>query len=101
MHEKPILKEWEQIVLHLQHVGEKSTKSAEVTIKLFSDYLFNADNLNQTMLKDLEPAPHNNPTSFQTNQFIITLLENAEIGRASCRERSERCATAAVWQREV
>src|SRR5690625_7608296 len=77
MHEKPILKEWEQILLHLQHMGEKSTKSAEVTIKLLSDYLFNADNLKQTMLKDFESAPHNKPTSFQKNQCIITLLENA------------------------
>lgn len=77
MQEEPILKEWEQIVLHLQDVGKKSEKSAEVTIKLFSEYLFNADNSHHTMLNELEPASHHNSTSFQTNQFIITLLENA------------------------
>jgi len=77
VHEESILKEWEQIVLHLQDVGETSAKSAEVTIKLFSDYLFRADKRNQAILNDMEPAPHHNPASFQTNQFIITLLENA------------------------
>src|SRR5690625_7635877 len=87
VHEESILKEWEQFVLHLQDVGEISAKSAEVTIKLFSDYLFRADKQNQAILYYMEPATNDNPASFQSNPFIITLLENA-IQKITQRENS-------------
>ncbi|MBP1948083.1 LuxR C-terminal-related transcriptional regulator [Virgibacillus litoralis] len=73
-HQQQILLEWENVLTHLQG-GEKSTKNVEDTISFFADYLFanEDDETDDYQLNAITPKP----VSLQTNQFIITLLENA------------------------
>ncbi|MBT2218118.1 response regulator transcription factor [Virgibacillus dakarensis] len=76
-HRQAILNEWESILFHLRKAGKRSEKNAEATIRFFSEYLFNLDNEATALHKAIDYTWEQKPASFQTNQFIITLLENA------------------------
>ncbi|MGP4105711.1 response regulator transcription factor [Virgibacillus sp. L01] len=73
-HQNQILLEWEHVLAHLQE-GEKSTKNVEDTISFFIEYLFTKE-VDETD-KDHVNVATRNSDPFQTNQFIITFLENA------------------------
>lgn len=68
-HEKEILAEWDTIVSQLKFTRNRSHKNMEDTIQYFSEKLFN----HSTVANPLRSVS----LSFQTNKFIITLLENA------------------------
>lgn len=78
LHKQPILNEWERILIHLRKSGKKSTKNTERTINFFSENLFDLNNDEKELATTVEYRwKQKLPESFETNQFIITLLENA------------------------
>ncbi|WP_099159813.1 response regulator transcription factor [Virgibacillus ndiopensis] len=69
LHKQQILNEWEMLHFHLRKAGKKSEKITEETITFFTRYFFEIEK---------DKVPTKIPTlAFQTNQFNITLLENA------------------------
>src|SRR5699024_9642551 len=72
-HQQPILEEWQSILVYLRKAGKRSEKNAEETIAFFSKFLFSPDDQTNEVKY---PSVHKE-MSFQPNQFIITLLENA------------------------
>ncbi|MDC3414564.1 LuxR C-terminal-related transcriptional regulator [Aquibacillus sp. 3ASR75-11] len=75
-HHQPILFEWENILSYLKETGKRSGENVEETIYFFSEYLFSLE-LDETNNLNLNIHTLQRAKSFQTNQFIITLLENA------------------------
>ncbi|GAB3794134.1 response regulator transcription factor [Virgibacillus kimchii] len=73
LHEKAVLQEWENIYTHLKNSGRRTADNLQKTITYFSNVLLSEEK--EDMEDRLAASRHN--TSFQTNQFIITLLENA------------------------
>lgn len=67
-HQEEIIEEWNTVTARLNLSRDRSPKNIEETIHYFSNRLFSS----------LEKIKGNSLTiSFQTNKFIITLLENA------------------------
>ena len=77
-HKQPILNEWERILIHLKNAGKKSEKNAEETIHFFSKHLFDLNSDEDEVIATIENTWEQKlPELLQTNQFIVTLLENA------------------------
>lgn len=78
LYEEPIRAEWGGILLHLQNAKKKSEKNMEVTINLFSEYLFDKESDTKEIVKSIERSWNKDLSiAFPTDQFIVTLLENA------------------------
>lgn len=75
-HQQTILGEWGNILSQLRGTSGKSAKNMEATINFFSEYLFSQENKEMDKLDTYTNSPQK-PISIQTNQFILTLLENA------------------------
>ncbi|WP_176371328.1 response regulator transcription factor [Litchfieldia alkalitelluris] len=78
-HEKAIIKEWQNILSHLQETGRKSARNVEETMNFFSAFLFSDEKSEKDIgnnITYLQQKPQHN-ISIQTNRFVITLLENA------------------------
>lgn len=72
LHERQIVSEWDKLLLHLHKIGSSAVEKMEDTIHFFSYHLFNRDH------KEMHDTHVNIfDSSIRTNQFIITLLENA------------------------
>ncbi|WP_047984432.1 response regulator transcription factor [Ornithinibacillus californiensis] len=67
LHKDEILEEWNTVTARLNLTRDRSPKNIEDTIQYFSNRLFSSD----------ESTSKSLTLSFQTNKFIITLLENA------------------------
>lgn len=78
LYEEPIKTEWNHILFQLDRAGRKSKADLELTIQVFSEYLFN-DKRNTIDLMDGLKNSWNDSIDidFPTDQFIVTLLENA------------------------
>lgn len=78
-HENAILTEWKNIILYLQQAGKKSAMNVENAVLFFTKYLFSSlkefDHKNNDKVTYL--PFHEQHQTFETNKFIITLLENA------------------------
>ncbi|WP_177167258.1 response regulator transcription factor [Salinibacillus kushneri] len=73
-HEDAIKSEWEELLHHLQKVRKKSHKSVENTIHFLSNYFF--QDCDPQKLAKLSSYPTDGLESINTNQYILTLLEN-------------------------
>ncbi|QKY68756.1 hypothetical protein [Lentibacillus sp. CBA3610] len=74
-HEKPVLREWKELLSHMQKTNRHSIKNMERVINFFTDYFFHPqDNFNNGKMASPPAQP---VVSLDINQSIITLLENA------------------------
>ncbi|MEN1967409.1 response regulator transcription factor [Lentibacillus sp. N15] len=67
-YQQPILEEWQNILVNLRKAGKRSEKNAEDTITFFSTYLFKPGAQKDNSKTEV---------SFQSNPFILSLLENS------------------------
>lgn len=75
LHQQEITEEWQSILLHLENTGRKSATMMRKTIIYFSTLLFSEKE--DEMKKLIQDSEHQEFIPFKTNQFVITLLENA------------------------
>ncbi|MBM7714180.1 DNA-binding CsgD family transcriptional regulator [Bacillus thermophilus] len=75
--EKAIQHHWEQIQHYFQHTGKKVASTTAISVKIFSDILFNHQYNKETIMNQLRAEWNKEIGNNPLNKFMISLLENS------------------------